>query len=92
MMILTATVLTIKRISPVGESLFRKGLIFSRRALGQSFEVPSLRVWMADHDQRDSLSRRERQGRFRLEQTFFVTGFNNSHDLNPTMKGDAVAP
>jgi hypothetical protein len=46
---------------------------------------------VANHDQRHTLSRRERQGCFRLEQTFFVTGFNNSHDLHHTRDGDLVA-
>jgi hypothetical protein len=47
---------------------------------------------MADHNQRHTLSRRERQGRLRLEQAFFVAGFNKSHGLNRTTDGDLVAP
>ncbi len=39
---------------------------------------------MADHNQRHTLTWRECQGYLRLEQTFFVTGFNNSHDANLT--------
>lgn len=85
-------VLSVKRIGPIGEPLFGQHPIFSRPAFGQPLEVPAPRIWMADYNQRHTLSRRERQGRFRLEQTFFVAGFNNSHSFHHTIEGDLVAP
>ena len=72
-------VFLIKRIGPFGESLFSKYPIFFWSASGQPLEIPALRIWMADHNQRDTLSWRKCQGRLRLKQTFFVAGFNQSH-------------
>ena|GEM_PF-3518216 len=74
-------VLLVQRVSPLGEPLFCEIPIFSCPALGQTLKVPPLRIWVADHNQGNTFSRHERQGRLRFEQTFFVTGFNQSHSL-----------
>ena len=45
-------VLRVKRVGPVGESLFSKRPILVCPALAQPSEVPAPRIWMADHKKR----------------------------------------
>ena len=73
-------ILAVESIGPLGEPLLSKRQILSDPALRQPDKVPAPRVRMADQDQRHSFSLPERQGRFRLEQTFLVTCFDNSHE------------
>ena len=77
-------VLPVKHVGPLGESLFSKRPVFSLCALGEPLNLPASRVWMTDHNQCHALSRREGQGCFRLEQTFFVASFDKSHGPNHT--------
>jgi hypothetical protein len=69
----------VERVGPLGEPLLGKRPIFSCPALRQPLELPAFWIGVANHDQGHTLSWCERQRLFRLEQTFFVTGFNNSH-------------
>lgn len=85
--LVSTMVLLVQRVGPFGEPLFSQDPILFGPALGQPLEVPSLRIWMADHDQRHALSRRESQGCLRLEKTFFIAGFNESHEANASMGG-----
>src|SRR4029077_15181070 len=78
-------ILLMERGGPLGEPLFSQPLVFFRAALGQPLEIPASRIWVANHNQRHALSRRERQGRLRLEQAFFIAGFNKSHTLKDTI-------
>ena len=72
-------ILSVERVGPLGKALLGKLPIFSCSALSQPLEVPAPRIWKADHDQGHTLSRREPEGRLRLERSFFVAGFDNSH-------------
>jgi hypothetical protein len=53
-------ILLIEGGGPLGEPLFSKHLVFFRSALSQPLKVPAPRIWVANHNQRHALSRRER--------------------------------
>jgi hypothetical protein len=82
----------VQSVGPIREPLLSEALILLCAAR-QSIEVPAPRVWMADDDQGNPLSRVECQRRFRSEQAFLVTGFDDSHKSNSIMRPERpVAP
>lgn len=79
-------------LGPFGEPLFGEISILHLAGPGQPIEIPSPRVWLANHDECDAFAWCQRQGGLGPEQTVFEAGFNQPHGLDGSTVGQPSRP